>query len=66
MSHVGKVLVLQYPAQCAKLHGWSGLGMSAYSGRCRQARDALGHTALETAVSLGAIPDVELFMLLSG
>jgi ankyrin repeat protein len=33
--------------------------------RARQARDALGHTPLETAMARGAIPDVELFMLLS-
>ncbi len=33
--------------------------------RARQARDALGRTPLETAMARGAIPDVELFMLLS-
>ena len=47
------------------LQGCSGRTLSACSGARRQARDALGQTALETAMSLGAIPDVELFMLLS-
>lgn len=47
------------------LQGYSGRTLSAWSGARRQARDALGQTALETAMSLGAIPDVELFMLLS-